>query len=99
MNTRDPDDGDRRTNETWSTGRAMAYGYDNAHQLTSVSASRPSDAARYRYDAAGNPVDRAELGLDVTNSFNNLNQIVTGSWNPTGIVSKAALALEAGVRA
>ena len=27
-----------------------------------------------------NPVDRAELGLDVTNSFNNLNQIVTGSW-------------------
>ena len=53
---------------------------DDAHQLTSVSAFRPSDAARYRYDAAGNPVDRAELGLDVTNSFNNLNQIVTGSW-------------------
>ncbi len=53
---------------------------DDAHQLTSVAASRPSDAARYRYDAAGNPVDRAELGLDVTNSFNNLNQIVTGSW-------------------
>ena len=74
------DDGDRRTNEVWSTGRAMAYGYDDAHQLTSVSAARPSDAARYRYDAAGNPVDRAELGLDVTNSFNNLNQIVTGSW-------------------
>ena len=71
------DDGDRRTNETWSTGRAMAYGYDDAHQLTSVAASRPSDAARYRYDAAGNPVDRAELGLDVTNTFNNLNQIVT----------------------
>lgn len=40
----------------------------------------PSDAARYHYDAAENPVDRAELGLDVTNSFNNLNQIVTGSW-------------------
>ena len=58
----------------------MAYGYDDAHQLVSVAASRPSDAARYRYDAAGNPVDRAELGLDVTNSFNNLNQIVTGSW-------------------
>ena len=74
------DDGDRRTNEVWSTGRAMAYGYDDAHQLTSVAATRPSDAARYRYDAAGNPVDRAELGLDVTNSFNNLNQIVTGSW-------------------
>ena len=53
---------------------------DDAHQLTSVAASRPSDAARYRYDAAGNPVDRAELGLDVTNAFNNLNQIVTGSW-------------------
>ena len=53
---------------------------DDAHQLTSVAASRPSDAARYRYDAAGNPVVRAELGLDVTNSFNNLNQIVTGSW-------------------
>ena len=74
------DDGDRRTNEVWSTGRAMSYGYDDAHQLTSVAASRPSDAARYRYDAAGNPVDRAELGLDVTNSFNHLNQIVTGSW-------------------
>ena len=56
----------------------MACG--DAHQLTSVDATRPSDAARYRYDAAGNPVDRAELGLDVTNSFNNLNQIVTGSW-------------------
>ncbi|MBP1590134.1 MAG: RHS repeat-associated core domain-containing protein [Kiritimatiellae bacterium] len=74
------DAGDRRTNEVWSTGRAMAYGYDDAHQLTSVAATRPSDAARYHYDAAGNPVDRAELGLDVTNSFNNLNQIVTGSW-------------------
>ena len=76
---------DRRTNEVWSTGRAMAYGYDDAHQLTSVAASRPSDAARYRYDAAGNPVDRAELGLDVTNSFNNLNQIVTGSWTGSTI--------------
>ena len=74
------DDGDRRTNETWSTGRAMAYGYDNAHQLTSVAAPRPSDAAHYRYDAAGNPVDRAELGFAVTNSFNNLNQIVSGVW-------------------
>ncbi|MBP5787687.1 MAG: hypothetical protein J6Y19_07725 [Kiritimatiellae bacterium] len=63
--------------EASSTGRAMAYGYDDAHQLTSVSADRPSDVARYRYDVAGNPVDRAELGLDVTNSFNNLNQIVT----------------------
>ena len=50
---------------TCSTCRAMAYGNDDAYQLTSVAASRPSDAARYRYDAAGNPVDRAELGLDV----------------------------------
>ena len=64
-----------------STGRAMAYGYDAIGHLTQVdAASSPSDAARYRYDAAGNPVDRAELGLDVTNSFNNLNQIVSGVW-------------------
>ena len=46
------DDGDRRTNEVWSTGRAMAYGYDDAHQLTSVAASRPSDAL----SAAGYPL-------------------------------------------
>ena len=53
---------------------------DDAPQLISVNASRPSDAAHYRYDAAGNPVDRAELGFAVTNSFNNLNQIVSGVW-------------------
>ena len=67
----------------------MAYGYDDAHQLVSVSAARPSDAARYRYDAAGNPVDRAELGLDVTNTFNNLNQIVTDRALPLRLVVHA----------
>ncbi len=62
------------------TGRAMSYGYDDIGQLTQVDASRPSDAARYAYDATGNPVRRAELGFEVTNAFNNLNQILSGTW-------------------
>ena len=75
------DGGDRRTNEVWSTGRNLDYGYDRAHQLTDVtSPSRASDRAVYRYDKAGNPVRRTEMGLGVTNSFNNLNQIVAGVW-------------------
>lgn len=75
------DNGDRRTNEIWSTGRNLAYGYDRAHQLLDVvSTSRASDVASYRYDKAGNPTRRTEMGLGVTNSFNNLNQIVSGVW-------------------
>ena len=47
-------------------------------------------------DAAGNPVDRAELGLDVTNSFNNLNQIVTGSWTGTTVTVAGSVNYPAG---
>ena len=87
---------DRRTNETWSTGREMAYGYDASHQLTGVGASRPSDAARYAYDPAGNPVERAELGFEVTNAFNNLNQIFSGSWTGSTITAVGAVNYPAG---
>jgi len=45
------DAGDRRTAEYWSGGRAIAYGYDDAHQLLSAtSTSRPSDTAAFAYD-------------------------------------------------
>ena len=91
------DAGDRRTNETWSTGREMAYGYDAAHQLTEVEAARPSDAARYAYDPAGNPVERAELGFEVTNAFNNLNQIMSGSWTGSTITAVGAVNYPAGI--
>ena len=90
------DAGDRRTNETWSTGREMAYGYDAAHQLTEVGASRPSDEARYCYDPAGNPIARAELGFEVTNAFNNLNQILSGSWTGSTITAVGAVNYPAG---
>lgn len=52
----------------------MAYGYDAIGQLTQVDAARPSDAARYAYDATGNPVEQNKNGLVYSNSFNNLNQ-------------------------
>jgi len=90
------DGGDRRTNETWSTGREMAYGYDDAHQLTEVDAARPSDEARYAYDPAGNPVERAELGFETTNAFNNLNQILSGSWTGSTITAVGAVNYLAG---
>ncbi len=86
------DNGDRRTNEVWSTGRNLAYGYDRAHQLLDViSSSRASDTASYRYDKAGNPIRRTEMGFGVTNGFNNLNQIVAGIWTASP-VTVAALA-------
>ena len=75
------DNGDRRTNEFWSTGRNLTYGYDRAHQLLSaVSTSRASDSATYAYDKAGNPTSRKELGITSAYAFNNLNQFSSGSW-------------------
>ena len=69
------DNGDRRTNEVWSTGRNLSYGYDRAHQLLSaVSTGRASDSVNYVYDKAGNPTSRKELGLTTAYTFNNLNQ-------------------------
>ncbi len=74
------DAGDRRTNETWSTARDIAYRYDNAHQLVeAASPLRAADNARYAYDPAGNPVARTEMGLAFTNTYNALNQILTRS--------------------
>ncbi len=84
--------GDRRTNDVWSTGRNLTYGYDRAHQLTDViSPSRASDRASYRYDKAGNPIRRTEMGFGVTNSFNNLNQIVSGIWTGGAITVVGAV--------
>ncbi len=75
------DNGDRRTNEVWSTGRNLSYGYDRAHQLLSaVSTGRASDSVNYVYDKAGNPTSRKELGLTTAYTFNNLNQFSFGSW-------------------
>lgn len=75
------DNGDRRTNEIWNTGRNLTYGYDRAHQLLSaVSTARASDAVSYAYDRAGNPTSRKELGITSAYSFNNLNQFTSGSW-------------------
>ncbi len=91
------DAGDRRTNEVWSTGRHLSYGYDRAHQLTDVtSPTRASDRASYRYDKAGNPIRRTELGFGVTNSFNNLNQIVSGIWTGGAITVAGAVNYPAG---
>lgn len=91
------DSGDRRTNEVWSTGRNLSYGYDRAHQLTDVtSLSRASDRAVYRYDKAGNPIRRTEMGFGVTNSFNNLNQIVSGIWTGGAITVAGAVNYAAG---
>lgn len=75
------DNGDRRTNEVWSTGRNLSYGYDRAHQLLSaVSTGRASDSVNYVFDKAGNPTSRKELGLTTAYTFNNLNQFSSGSW-------------------
>jgi RHS repeat-associated protein len=75
------DNADRRTNEIWSTGRNLGYGYDRAHQLLSaVSTGRASDVASYAYDKAGNPTSRKELGITSAYAFNNLNQFTSGSW-------------------
>jgi RHS repeat-associated protein len=91
------DNGDRRTNEVWSDGRKLGYAYDGAHQLLdSVSTGRASDKASYRYDKAGNPLRRMELGLGITNSFNNLNQIVAGVWTGGAIVVAGAVNYNAG---
>jgi len=75
------DAGDRRTAEYWSGGRAIAYGYDEAHQLLSAtSTSRPSDTAAFAYDLAGNPLRQTTLGLGRSNTFNVLNQLVTSTY-------------------
>lgn len=88
---------DRRTNETWDSGRNMAYAYDGAHQVTgSSSTNRASDNAAYRYDAAGNPLRRTEAGLGVTNGFNNLNQIVSGVWTGGAITVAGSVNYNAG---
>ena len=88
---------DRRTSETWDSGRSMAYAYDGAHQLTDASsASRASDNAAYRYDAAGNPLRRTESELGVTNGFNNLNQIVSGVWTGGAVTVAGAVNYNAG---
>ena len=77
-------------------GWLVSIDYSDSTPDISVAAARPSDAARYRYDAAGNPVDRAELGLDVTNSFNNLNQIVIGSWTGSTVTVAGSVNYPAG---
>ena len=75
------DNGDRRTNEFWNSGRNISYSYDRAYQLLgSTSTGRASDKASYAYDKAGNPTSRAEVGLTSTYAFNNLNQFSSGSW-------------------
>ena len=75
------DNGDRRTNEVWNTGRNLGYGYDRAHQLLSaVSTGRASDAVSYAFDKAGNPTSRKELGITSAYAFNSLNQFSSGSW-------------------
>ena len=92
-------EGSRHIGVVWYLWHAA----DSAHalgQLVSIdfSAAAPdvSDAARHRYDAAGNPVDRAELGFPVTNSFNNLNQIVTGSWTGSTVTVAGSVNYPAG---
>ena len=81
------DAGDRRTNETWSTARDIAYRYDNAHQLVeATSALRAADNARYAYDPAGNPTSRSEMGLAFTNTYNALNQILSRTPAGTALV-------------
>ena len=80
------DAGDRRTNETWASNRRVDYGYDRAHQLTSsVSTNQSSDNASFVYDKAGNPLCQNTLGLGRTNSFNNLNQFVSGVFTGGGL--------------
>jgi RHS repeat-associated protein len=91
------DAGDRRASEVWGDGRSMTYAYDRAHQLLdAISDSRASDAASYRYDQAGNPLRRIELGLGITNSFNALNQIVAGIWTGGAITVAGAVNYNAG---
>ena len=58
--------------------------------------TRPSDEARYAYAPAGNPVERAELGFETTNAFNNLNQILSGSWTGSTITAVGAVNYPAG---
>lgn len=91
------DAGDRRTNETWTTGRRLAYAYDRAYQLTNAaSTNQASDNFAYRYDKAGNPLVRRESGLGVTNVFSNLNQIVSGSWTGGAVTVAGAVNYNAG---
>ena len=91
------DNGDRRSSEVWGDGRSLTYVYDRAHQLLdSVSTSRASDNASYRYDKAGNPLRRSEMGFGVTNNFNNLNQIVAGIWTGGAITVSGAVNYNAG---
>ena len=91
------DNGDRRTNEVWGDGRSVGYAYDGAHQLVdALSTSRASDRASYRYDKAGNPLRRTELGLGITNSFNNLNQLVAGVWTGGTITVAGSVNYNAG---
>jgi RHS repeat-associated protein len=61
-----------------------------------TSPTRASDRASYRYDKAGNPIRRTEMGLGVTNSFNNLNQIVSGIWTGGAITVAGAVNYAAG---
>jgi len=91
------DAGGRRTNETWNTGRRLGYAYDRAHQLTNAaSTNQASDNFAYRYDKAGNPLVRRESGLGVTNVFDNLNQITSGSWMGGAVTVAGAVNYNAG---
>ena len=91
------DAADRRTDEIWSSGRALAYAYDGAHQLRGVSSTgRASDVAAYRYDNVGNPLGRTESGLGISNGFNNLNRITSGTWTGGAVTVAGAVNYNAG---
>jgi RHS repeat-associated protein len=83
------DAGDRRTNESWNTGRKVGYDYDRADQLIEAfSANRIAANADYDYDPAGNPIRRTVMGVSVTNAFNSLNQQIYTDW--TGMTLSVA---------
>jgi len=85
------DDADRRIRIDLADGGRWEYTYDNAGQLTGGTRYGPKlDNTEgtlvqysYQYDAIGNPVQRSEDSGVSTYTYNNLNQLVTGSWSGT----------------
>ncbi|MCO5069475.1 MAG: hypothetical protein M9910_12470, partial [Kiritimatiellae bacterium] len=67
-------------------GEIIDYGYDPIGQVTSAQSRLPGHAFNYAYDPAGNPIHQSKNGFAMSNSFNNLNQIVAGLWSGTATV-------------
>ena len=90
----------QRTNQTFTAGDYMNYGYNAAGQLLTATGyesggtSRLNEQLKYAYDAAGNLATRTNNALVQSFAVNSLNQLSTvartGTLTVSGTTSSTA---------